>query len=205
MKTFLQTAGAYFYDLAMGLGGLGLFALALADSSFLSIPEGNDVLIVVLSTGATWTRMFYYVAMTVAGSVAGCTLLYWVGRRGGGFMHRRMNPEKLARVERLYNRRGLWAVLIPSILPPPTPFKVFVFAAGLFALPFPRFLTAVAVGRTIRYSMWGILAVLYGEWARVLLEENIHTAGVVLLVAFLALAAGWVVFRSMRQTQQEAS
>ena len=81
----LQTAGLYLYNLALGLGGFGLFALALADSSFLSIPEGNDVLIVVLSTGAGWSAMLYYVAMTVAGSVAGCTLLYWVGRRGGGF------------------------------------------------------------------------------------------------------------------------
>ena len=201
----LQTAGLYLYNLALGLGGFGLFALALADSSFLSIPEGNDVLIVVLSMGAGWSAMLYYVAMTVAGSVAGCTLLYWVGRRGGGFMKRRMNPEKLAWAEVMYSRWGLWAVLVPSVLPPPTPFKVFVFSAGLFQLPFPRFLTAVAVGRTIRYLMWGILAVLYGEWARRMLEENMQTVGIVLLGLFVLAAVTLLVLRSGKSSPTEAS
>jgi membrane protein DedA with SNARE-associated domain len=76
--------------------------------------------------------------------------------------------------------------MIPSILPPPTPFKVFVLSAGIFRVPFPRFLLAVIVGRSIRYFMWGILAVLYGELAREFLEENIHTVGLI-LVAILGL------------------
>ena len=68
VKSLLKVAG----DFALGLGGPGLFLLALADSSFLSIPEGNDLLIVVKSSGATWSTMSYFVIMTVMGSVLGC-------------------------------------------------------------------------------------------------------------------------------------
>ena len=66
------------YLIAVTLGGPGLFFIAVADSSFLSVPEGNDFLIVVLSTGQTWERMTYYVVMAILGSVCGCSLLYLV-------------------------------------------------------------------------------------------------------------------------------
>ena len=119
----------YFYDFAVALGGPGLFFIALADSSFLSLPEGNDILIVILSAGQTWGKMAYYVSMTTLGSIAGCMILYGLGRRGGPFTRRRLK-NRLQTISGLYRKWGLWMVLVPSILPPPTPFKVFVLSAG---------------------------------------------------------------------------
>lgn len=185
----------HLYVFAQGLGGPGLLVIALLDSSFLSVPEGNDVLIVVLSTGRGWSEMAYYVTMTIIGSVSGCSLLYGVGRRGGGFFERRLKPSRLERARRAYQRWGVWAVVVPSILPPPTPFKIFVLSAGLFRLPFSRFFVAVLVGRSIRYFMWGILAVLYGEAAKRFIQQNLPTVGVALA---LALALGLSVFIVLR-------
>ena len=99
---FLKAAVAALYAFARGLGGPGLFIIALADSSFVSVPEGSDILIVVLSIGQSWDRMLYFVTMTVAGSIVGCTLLYLVGRRGGGFVERRLNPARVSRMSRQY-------------------------------------------------------------------------------------------------------
>jgi membrane protein YqaA with SNARE-associated domain len=79
----------------MSLGGPGLFLIALADSSFLSLPEGNDILIIVLSTGQTWDVMAYYVLMTAMGSVVGCFILFSLGRRGGNFLDRRLNKQRM--------------------------------------------------------------------------------------------------------------
>jgi len=176
------------YQVVLGLGGPGLFLLALADSSFLSIPEGNDVLIVVLSTGGSWGKMAYYVAMTTAGSVAGCSLLYSAGRHGGRFVHRRLDSKKMERTGELYRRWGSLAIIIPSILPPPTPFKVFVLSAGIFGVPYPRFLISVLIGRSFRYSMWGVLAVLYGTLAKKFLETHFHTIGLAVLVLMVVAA-----------------
>lgn len=201
----IKAAGQFFYGLALSFGGVGLFFLALADSSFLSIPEGNDILIVVLSTGQSWEMMCYYVLATTAGSIVGCTLLFMVGRKGGKFVHRRLSGERLNQFDQLYRRWGAWAILIPSILPPPTPFKIFVLAAGVFRVTYKRFLLAVALGRSIRYFMWGILAVIYGVTVRHFLEENIQSVGIVLFIIFITLFVTLVVFRLRHRSRRQAA
>lgn len=200
---FLATAGGFWssvrilisqlYVFIVSLGGPGLFFIALADSSFLSLPEGNDILIVVLSTGQSWKTMTFYVVMTTLGSVCGCALLYSVGRRGGNFLRKRIKEEKIKEVESFYRQWGVWAVVIPSVLPPPTPFKIFVLSAGLFRLSFLKFLLSVAVGRSIRYFMWGILAVLYGELARDFLEQNLPVVGTVLFALFVTAMVSYAI------------
>jgi len=178
--------------------------MALADSSFLSLPEGNDVLIVVLSTGQTWGLMTYYVLMTTFGSVCGCSVLYSVGRRGGKFMKTRLIGEKAEEMKSMYRRWGTWSVLIPSILPPPTPFKVFVLSAGLFRIPFPKFLLSVVIGRSIRYFMWGILAVLYGEVVGEFIEDNLPLVGTFLFLLLIAIISCYGVkwFRKRKKSPQ---
>ncbi len=187
------------------LGGLGIMILAIADSSFLSIPEGNDLLIVILSTGNSWGRMAYYVSMTVAGSIMGCLLLYYVGRKGGSPMLRRKFSQKnIERAEKLFEKYGLLTVLIPSILPPPMPFKIFVLSAGVFRLRALEFFGAVLIGRTLRYSMWGVLAVLYGNSVLLYMQQNLDLIGIILFGAF-ALSATIIIVFYLRRTRVNRS
>jgi len=183
------------------LGGPGVLVLAIGDSSFLSVPEGNDLLIVILSAGKSWGNMAYFVSMTIIGSVLGCLLLYTVGRKGGSpMLRRRFSQENIDRAERLFKKYGLLTVVIPSILPPPMPFKIFVLSAGVFRVKAVEFLTAVVIGRTIRYSMWGILAVLYGNSVKVYMQQNLDLIGMVLFGGFalLILVTAVVCLRRLR-------
>jgi membrane protein YqaA with SNARE-associated domain len=177
---------------ASELGGIGLFIIALLDSSFLSFPQVNDLLIIYLSTKYP-ERMPIYAAMTTAGSLVGCFLLYGVARRGGEvFLRRRFSAERVDRGMATYQRHGLLAVLVPSLLPPPTPFKIFVLMAGAAAVSPWRFALAVVIGRGIRYFGQGFLAVRYGEQAAELVAEHGSTVGIVL--AGVALIAGGAYF-----------
>ena len=169
------------------MGALGLFFMAVADSSFLSIPEGNDLVIVVLSAGSAWSTMAFYVSITILGSLTGCFLLFWVGWKGGEpVLLKRFPPRHVARAEKLYARLGIYAVAIPSILPPPCPFKIFVLSAGVFRLSPVKFFLAVAAGRTVRYSSWGILAVLYGAPVKNYILQGLSGFGIALFGVFLA-------------------
>ena len=189
---FLSSSVSNFLD---QYGGIAVLVLAIGDSSFISVPEANDILIVILSTGGTWANMAYYVSMTVIGSVTGCFFLFMVGRKGGrAILKKRFSEQKIERAEKTYNKYGILAVLIPSILPPPLPFKIFVLSAGVFGMPVPRFLSAVAIGRTIRYSMWGILAVLYGNSVKQFLENNMSTVGQIVAAVVLLTVIGTIVF-----------
>ena len=181
---------------ASQLGGLGLFVIAALDSSFLSFPQVNDLLIIYLSTNNP-ERMPYYAAMTTAGSLFGCFLLYGVARKGGEvFLRKRFSAARVDRGMALYQRWGLLAVVVPSLLPPPTPFKLFVLMAGAAAVAPWKFALAVLIGRGIRYFGQGYLAVLYGERAVTIVKENGAAVGIGLAV--IALVIGAVVYWRQR-------
>ena len=183
---------------ASELGGLGLFIIALLDSSFLSFPQVNDLLIIVLSTKYP-ERMPYYAGLTTIGSVIGCFLLYGVARRGGEvFLRKRLKGRYVDRAMTLYQRHGLLAVVVPALLPPPVPFKVFVLLAGAAAVSPIRFGIAVGIGRGIRYFGQGYLAVLYGEQAAAFMRAHGTEIGIGLAVTALAIGAAVFFLRRRR-------
>jgi len=186
---------------AQGLGGVGLFVIALLDSSFLSFPQVNDVLIIVLSTKNP-ERMPYYAAMTTAGSLVGCFLLYGAARRGGEvFLRKRFQGRLLDRAFALYQRFGLLAVVVPALLPPPVPFKVFVLLAGAAPVAPWRFAVAIIVGRGIRYFGQGYLAVLYGEHAAELVREYGSEIGIGLAALAVIIGVAIAVMRRRRRIE----
>ena len=188
-------------DWARALGGVGLFVIALLDSSFLSFPQVNDLLIIVLSTRFP-DRMPYYAGMTTVGSLIGCFMLYGVARRGGEvFLRKRLKGRYVDRALKLYQKYGLLAVVVPSLLPPPVPFKVFVLLAGAAAVSPWRFGIAIVIGRGIRYFGQGYLAVLYGERAADFMRAYGTEIGIGLAVAAILIAATVVFVRSRRRAE----
>ena len=168
-------------------GSVGLFILAICDSSFISLPEVNDALLMAFSINNP-ERMLEFATFTTLGSVVGCLLLYTVGRKGGeALLTRRFAAHRVQRVKGWYQRFGMLAVIVPSLLPPPLPFKIFVLSAGAFQVPWPRFIVAVLIGRGIRYFTEGILAVVYGKQAIQFVSD--HSAKFGIALAFLIVAA----------------
>lgn len=188
LTPWLEIAGTFFRTFSVQLGAFGIFLIAIADSSFLTIPEANDLLIVVLSSGGSWAKMCVYVLVTAAGSVLGCLLLYSAGRKGGSpILRRKISQQKIEKAELLFARYGMVAVFVPSLLPPPCPFKIFVLCAGVFRLNIFKFSLAVVAGRTLRYFMWGVLAVLYGNPVKLYIQKNLPAVGIILALCFLTI------------------
>ncbi len=175
--------------LALALGGPGLFLVAFLDSSFLPLPGITDVLLVVTVTRHP-AGMLWYVAMAVAGSVAGCLALHYLGRKGGeALVRKQFTGEKIERAMSALQRNGVMAVLVPCLLPPPAPFKIFILLAGVVGISATRLATAIAIGRGIRFLVLGLLAVQYGERAMAYMREN-GTAVSLAAVGALALGFG---------------
>jgi len=184
---------------ALTLGGPGLFIIAFLDSSLLSFPEVVDLLLMGLVIQHK-ERVVYYALLSTLGSIAGCFVLYGLARKGGeAFLRRRFAPHHIDRALRLFQKYGLLAVAIPSILPPPVPFKIFVFAAGVARVPPLEFLAAVAIGRGIRYFGEGFLAVWYGEAAIAFLKQNARTVAYSLAGVVLVGGIAWIWFRRRKR------
>jgi len=180
--------------------------LAVCDSSFVSLPEVNDILLMTFSISNPG-GMVTYATLTTLGSLIGCALLYGVGRKGGeAFLRRtpRMTDDKLVRIQNWYRRHGVLAVIIPSLLPPPTPFKIFVLSAGAFGISWPKFIAAVVVGRGIRYFSEGILAVIYGPAAIEFVRQNFGMIGLGLAILIVVSAVVYFFFARRRIRSSEA-
>ena len=146
---------------ASGLGAPGLFLISFLDSSVLSFPIINDLLLIQLSM-QNHARMPLYALMAATGSVLGCVLLYFLARMGGeAYFHRKAGARAHA-IRHWVERNGFGGMLIAALLPPPTPFKIFVFAAGVFEAPIFGFASAITLARLFRYFGVGYLAVRYG-------------------------------------------
>jgi membrane protein YqaA with SNARE-associated domain len=187
------------------LGPAGLFVVAFFDSSFLSLPEINDILVVTscsLRPGAAWLP----ITMATLGSLAGCTVLWEIGRRGGEpLLERRFGKAQVARTRAAFERWDLLALIVPALLPPPMPFKIFVLSAGVFGVPWKRFAATLILARGLRYVFWGLMGIFFGDEALEMLRGvdrwfDDHGVAVLLVVAgaILAGVAVWAVRRRGR-------
>ena len=157
----------------VSLGGVGIAIVSLIDSSFLSLPEVADLYIVAMTVSHP-SRWLYYGLMATAGSVAGCQLLFLVSRAGGeAFLRKRFHEQHIDRAFAAFRKYGLLTVTVPSILPPPMPFKIFVILAGAANVTPGKFALAVTAGRAFRYMSEALLARLYGERAIELIQHNL--------------------------------
>lgn len=183
----------------IALGPLGLFAIALLDSSFVPLPSSADALMIILTT-AHPRFMILYAALATAGSAAGCVILYYVSRRAGSRALRRFSAAKQQRAKELIDRYDVVSVLVASLMPPPFPFKVFVISAGVFRFSIIRFTVAIIVGRGFRFLLEGYLAIRYGAQASQILKKYYPWIGLglVLLILIIVVTRSVLKKRSKR-------
>jgi len=178
-------------SLALALGGPGLFLVAFFDSTFLPLPGIADLLLVVMVTRRP-AAAIWYVVLTVAGSVGGSLVMHAIGRKGGeALVRKRFTGEKTERAMASLQRHGVMSVLIPSLLPPPAPFKLFVLLAGVVGIGAVPFAIAITIGRLARYATLAVLAIRYGNRAMTYIQEHGTTAS---LIAAGVLAAGFAAY-----------
>jgi membrane protein YqaA with SNARE-associated domain len=168
------------------LGPGGLFAVSFLDSSVLSFPFVTDAMVIDLSV-RTPKLMPLYAAMAVVGSLAGCSWLYFLAKKGGEAFFRKHAGIHANRTQRWVQQNAFVTMAISSILPPPLPLiKSVVLAEGVFQVRFSTFVLALLLGRGLRFFGEGLLAVRYGPAVLIFLEAHriaFAVGGLVVLAA----------------------
>jgi len=149
--------------------------------------------------GLAW----FYVLIAAIGSTLGCLVLYFIGYEGAEVvLRKRMSAEKFERTRLSFEKNRVLALMLPAMLPPPFPFKVFVLAAAVFEMEIKHFLVAIVAGRLIRFGALAALVIFLGPDIKTIGVFLRHHAGLAALVAALGVAA-WLIIRRLRRGTQE--
>jgi membrane protein YqaA with SNARE-associated domain len=169
----------------LGIWGLG--ALAFVDASSIAVPMDP---LVASYVWANRGHFYLYVLIAAVGSAVGSLVPFFIGRAGGElFLLKRINRARFEKLRDRFERQEFLALLIPAMLPPPTPFKLFVFAAGVFEMRTLPFLLAVFLGRLLRFGITAGLVVYYGPEIIHVIGEAIHRHLGLTLTLFAVLVA----------------
>jgi membrane protein YqaA with SNARE-associated domain len=150
-------------SLFIPFGVLGLFLLAVADDSFLFLPVGSDLLMVLLVT-RHHDQLPLYVLAAASGSAIGVLLLDLVCRKGGEEgLKRLVKPKLLEYLKRQMEQHATVALIVSCLAPPPFPFGASIATASAFQYPRKRLLVVVFLARAVRFSMVGGAALYFGR------------------------------------------
>jgi membrane protein YqaA with SNARE-associated domain len=184
------------------LGGPSLILLGLVDNSVIPLPGSTDIVTILLAAHHRdlWV---YYAVMATAGALLGGYLTYRMARKGGKeTLEKRFSKRKTDKIYAIFSRWGFAAVAIPAILPPPFPIVPMLLAAGAMQYPTRKFLTALAVGRGIRFTILAYLGVHYGRHI-VRLFALYYWPVLLFLIAFSVLGALYGLFEYKRGQKPE--
>ena len=160
LKHILSRYTAFLWALLKPLGVWGVFVIAAMDGAAIGLPMDVVVAGYVYQNKSLF---LLYALLAAAGSAVGSSVLYLVGYLGGEtFLRKRMSEKRFAKIHRSFDQHEFWALMFPAMLPPPTPFKLFVLSAAVFEMNFAHFLLAIFAGRFVRFLLLGLLTIKFG-------------------------------------------
>lgn len=159
---WLHKATAWAMALLKPLGFWGLGGLSFIDAGLFPIPPTMDLVVIEYIT-TNPRRLVLYCFIAALGSALGSLIPYFVGRAGGELLLlKRVNRARYEKMRDRFEKQEFLAIVIPSMMPPPFPLKVFEFAAGVFEMKPALFAAAIFCGKFVRFLAFAILMVVYG-------------------------------------------
>jgi membrane protein YqaA with SNARE-associated domain len=190
---------AWVLGLMKMLGIWGTFVIAFADSALLGMPVDFVVATYVYQDRR---RLLIYIAMAALGSALGSIPLYVVGYLGGEkVLRKRISEERFLKIHASFERHEFWALMFPGMLPPPTPFKLFVLGAAVFEMRFRDFLVAIFLGRFIRFGILSVLVLWFGPQIVSLFGGVVKQHWIAVLGAIVFGVCLWLVVRLWRRAR----
>jgi membrane protein YqaA with SNARE-associated domain len=184
----LHKFSALVFAVLKPLGIWGVGGLALLDAALIPIPGSMDS-VVMGYVSQQPHKLLLYCLMAAVCSTTGSMVPFFIGRAGGElFLLKRVDRERYERMRDRFEKQEFFAILIPSMGPPPTPLKLFQFAAGVFEMRLWPFLLATFSGKLVQYLFFSLLVVWFGPTLAHSVREAVHHhLGIVIGVAVAAL------------------
>ena len=196
IKHIISAYGKWIWGALAPLGVWGVFAISAVDAAFMGLPMDPIVAGYIYKDPH---RFLLYVLLAASGSAVGSIVIYVIGYTGGEvLLRKRLSPARFEKIHAAFDKHEFWALMLPAMLPPPTPFKAVVLAAAAFEMSFSRFMLAIFAGRFLRFLILGFLTLRFGPQVVELGGRIVAHDFKWVLPALLAGVLGWLVWRRRR-------
>jgi membrane protein YqaA with SNARE-associated domain len=197
IKHILSRYTAFLWALLKPLGAWGVLVVGAIDGAFLGLPVDAVVAGYVYQDRS---RFVLYALMASVGSALGSIVIYLIGYKGGEeLLRKRIPPVRFAKIHAAFDKHPFWSLMLPAMLPPPTPFKLFALAAAVSEMSFSRFLLAIFSGRMVRFLVLGLLTIKFGpdvvHWLGTVFRQHYY----LILEAVIAGLVVWFVIRRKKK------
>jgi membrane protein YqaA with SNARE-associated domain len=196
VKHILSRYTAFLSLLLKPLGVWGVFVFGGLDAAAVGLP-----LDVVVAGYVYQDRSHFllYVLMASAGSAAGSIVIYLIGYTGGeALLRKRISAERFEKLHRGFEKHPFWGMMLPAMLPPPTPFKLFMLTAAVSEMQIGHFLLAIFSGRFVRFFVLSMLTLRFGPQF-VQISGDLFRKHFTWVLAAVAIGlAAWLVVRRMK-------
>ena len=176
--------GLYHWVVAWAASPFGIYALfgiAFAESSFFPIPP--DVLLIAMCV-STPELSFWFALICSFGSVFGGVFGYFIGLKGGlPILKKFVKEEKIRLVHRYFEKYEAWAIGIAGFTP--IPYKVFTISAGVFYIPFLKFVVVSFFSRAARFFLVAALFYFYGGPIKAFIEKYFNLLSILFVVLLI--------------------
>ena len=186
------------------LGAWGVLIIAAMDAAAFGIPM--DPLVASFVYSSPGKTVLYCLAASL-GSAVGSLIPFGIGRAGGEmFLLKRIDQARLERIRDRFQKQEFLAIMIPAMLPPPTPFKLLVFSAGVFEMRTLPFLLAVTIGRLLRFGILSVLTLIFGQQIVSGTSDLVrHHPWIAVLAGIVVIAVLYFVYRMLREPAVEVA
>ncbi len=197
IKHILSRYTAFLWALLKPLGAWGVLVVAVLDGAFIGLPVDAVVAGYVYQNPG---RFLLYAVMASAGSTLGSIVIYVIGYKGGEeLLRKRIPPQRFEKIHAAFDHHPFWSLMLPAMLPPPVPFKIFVLAAAVSEMGFVRFLVAIFSGRMVRFLSLGLLTIKFGPGVVHLFGSLFRQHYYLILEAILVGLVVWLVMRRKKR------
>jgi membrane protein YqaA with SNARE-associated domain len=175
-------------------GGIALFLLAFAESSFFPIPP--DPLLIALVLGAS-KKAFKYAATCTIASVAGALLGYTIGHflwwtpsnefTGiANFFFSNIpgfSIDAFYNIQAMYKEYDFWIIFTAGFTP--IPYKLITISSGAFNINVPMFIIASVISRGARFFLVAFLIWKFGPQIKSFIDKYFNLLAVVFTVMLI--------------------
>jgi membrane protein YqaA with SNARE-associated domain len=197
IKHILSRYTAFLWAILKPLGAWGVLVVAALDGAFIGLPVDAVVAGYIYQDPG---RFLLYALMASTGSTLGSIVIYVIGYKGGEeLLRKRIPAERFERIHAAFDKHPFWSLMLPAMLPPPVPFKIFALAAAVSEMGFVRFLGAIFAGRMVRFLVLGVLTIKFGPGVVHMFGTVFRQHYYLILEAILVGLVVWLVMRRRKR------